>query len=583
MAVQEKWRLDRKLTAMMIDDMLFDPILAHKVLLGIEVPPHQELRIMMMWTHSFTVDDSGFSTGKSFTSASISALRSMLMRDRVSGILSKTFAQGKLIFDYYDRWANNNPIFRNSIRMRRGQIQLIHGSDAHVAHFRGGSQIRVLPPDFMKDSERLRSERWHDGYFDEWVTFGNMVAFNKTVMGRVTNVNDYTDCPVRQNHIHLHSTPNFTHHPAYGLVKRIQKHIKRGSSDYARFTSNYRHIPDTPRFRRLVNRKTIFHMQTTLPKGMVAAEVDGLWQKDSGTFYDLAAMTNARAPVPVMLTKRAKENDRYVAAVDIAPGGVDQKSGKSDDFSLSAIRVPPVDIAHQCTTVRYNGITDKQMSGIIHKYHRNFGFSLIGYDPGGGGLFIRDRLRESEQIIDGKVEKCTPIIEANDNSGMVGQRILVPIKRGDKYIDRMWGKMQSDSVLVNRIHREFQGAVDNGNLILAPQWEGWTGNESNWDADAKRNWLNERPTLTEQDRIMAEMDLSVSQLMLVDTFRDDNGQPILDKHGMYKFGSKSKKDSAYSLIYANTMRLLLMNMLELGLIDEQEDEEEGGYIATGAI
>lgn len=63
---------------MMVEDFIFDPILAAKVILRIKVPPHEELRIIWMWTTYYTNDDSGFSTGKSFTHAIISALRSIL-------------------------------------------------------------------------------------------------------------------------------------------------------------------------------------------------------------------------------------------------------------------------------------------------------------------------------------------------------------------------------------------------------------------------------------------------------------------------------------------------------------------------
>src|SRR6185295_7460698 len=213
--VQNGWSYDRRVTAMMVEDMLFNPMLACKVLLGVLLPPHEELRILQMWTNYLTLDDSGFSTGKSFTYAVVAALRSILLSQRISGILSGTFRQGKLIFQNFDRWHSMSKIFRGCVKTgKSGGPRLVHGAEVWEAHFRGGSSIRVLPPNFLQNSERLRSERWNDGYFDEWTTFGNFRAFNQTIIGRVTAVNEYPDCPVRQNHIHLSSTPNFTHHPA---------------------------------------------------------------------------------------------------------------------------------------------------------------------------------------------------------------------------------------------------------------------------------------------------------------------------------------------------------------------------------
>lgn len=136
----------------------------------------------------------------------------------------------------------------------------------------------------MQDAERLRSERWNDGYFDEWTTFGKFEAFNKTIIGRVTKDNQFPDCPIRQNHIHLSSTPGFKHQPAYQIVKRIDGNIASGNQDYGRFSCNYRHIPVNEEWRWLVNRKVIFTMQTSLPQGIVKSEIDGFWQDDSMSF-----------------------------------------------------------------------------------------------------------------------------------------------------------------------------------------------------------------------------------------------------------------------------------------------------------
>jgi hypothetical protein len=578
MAEQQKWNLDRRVTAMMIEDMMFNPILAAKVIMGIELPPHQELRVMTMWTKSFTIDDSGFSTGKTFNLSLVAALRSVMFRDRISGMISKTYAQGKIMFRYFDNWANNNPRFRNAIRMRQGKIQIVHGSDVHFIDFRGGAQIRVLPPDFMKDSERLRGERWHDGYFDEWTTFGNMRALNKTVIGRVTNVNDYPDCPVRQNHIHMGSTPNFTHHPSYGLVKKIQKQIRAGHTDYARFTSNYRHIPKTSRFNRLVNRKTIFLMQTNLPKNMVKTEVDGLWQKDSGTYYSSAVVNAAQYPGDpknILCLKRKQPRDVYIGAVDIAPGGV-ERAGKSDDCALTILRVQPDYTVHQAMTLRYNALRDYQFSAIVHKYKKLFNLSMIGYDPGGGGLYMRDRLRETRQMIDNKVVDCEPLIELDDDSGLQGDRCLLRMSRGEAAIKRLWSgdQIRGESGLPTKMHAEFAAALELGKLTIAPFWNGWGGNDSHWDCDNKRKYLNSNNKLTQEERVLAEMDLSVHQLMLIDTSRDTEGNPVQDKHGNYKFGSKSKKDSAYSLIYAYTTFLVWKFLAENGFVNAFEDEDE---------
>lgn len=542
---------DRKLTAMMVDDFIHDPILAAKVILNITLPPHSELRIMFMWTTPFTIDDSGFSTAKSHNAAVVMVLRSILFPGRVSGVLSKTFAQGKLIFQNLDRWVSNAPIFKSCLKHAKGNPRLIHGTDVWQAFFRGGSEIRVLPPSFMLDAERLRGERWHDGYFDEWTTYGNFQAFNTTIMGRITKENAHPDCPVRMNHAHMMSTPNFTHHPSFAIVKRYQHQIAQGNKDYGRFSSNYRAIPES--FSYLVNKRMIFNLQMSLPSGIEGAEVDGLWQEDSGAYYSYVHITNCRSSINPVVTKRASPSDIYIAGYDVASGGgSSHASADSDDFAISVMRISgetgkPI----HTLTLRYNRISAKGMSGIIHKLNLLFNFSLVCYDPGGGGLFVRDELRYEEQLVDNTAIRVTPIIEMFDTTGAIGNRILIPVRRSEHYISMLWGKMSSDSVLANRLHNEMKKNLESHNIILSPPWDGWPGDDSQWDIDSKREWLNRNTALPELDRYRAEMDLAVHQLIQVDVKRDSNKKPMLDTHGMYQFKSKGKKDSAYSLIYAN--------------------------------
>lgn len=544
---------DRKLTAMMVEDMLFNPLLAAEVIFNVKLPPHEELRIMWMWTTYYTNDDSGFSTGKSWTFALVSALRSILLDGRISGIISKTFAQGKLVFKNFDTWYETCPIFRSQIKHVGGKKRLVHGNDVWQAYFTNESEIRVLPPNFLNDAERIRSERWNDMYGDEWTTYGNFTALNSTIIGRVTRVNNFPDCQVRQNHIHLASTPTFEHHPSFKMVQGIDLQIANGNTNYGRFTCNYRHVPDTDAWKWLVNRKVIFHMQITNPRGIVRTEIDGLWTKDSETYYNSADIDQVRnSNVKPILERAAKSNDIFIAAFDTAAGGGDTSvDGSGDDYSLSVFRIDTKNwVAIHSLTVRFNRISDTVMAGQIHKYHRMLGFSLIVFDPGGGGLFVADKLKAIEQLIDNDKVQCTPIITIADSSGTVGDQILMAFSRGDTILRHTLGKFSSDSVLLNKAHRIFKGAIENKKVLLAGEWDGWQTRSSAWDVDAMREWLNRRSLDNTEERVKAEMDLAVRQLILVDVLRDSNGVPTLDSYGMYKFKSKKKKDSAYSLMYA---------------------------------
>lgn len=567
-------KLTPAVTAAMVEDMLFDPILAAKVLLGVRLPPHEELRVLWMWTKQFTCDDSGFSTGKSWTLALVSALRSILMPHRVSGIISKSFRQGKNLFSNFDRWYLTSKIFRSCIQHKNGKSRLVHDSEVWRAHFRGGSEIRVLPPNWLQDAEQIRGERWNDGYFDEWTVFGNFKAFNNTVIGRVTNINHFPNCPVRQNHIHLASTTNFKHHPSYKMVENIDHQIAIGNKDYSRFTCNYRHIPDTPQWRWMVNRKVIYHMQTHNPKGVVESEIDGRWSDSSGSYYSSFYISKVRRSYEPYF-KRTNQLDIFIGAFDTARGGTTTDISKSgDDFSLSFFRMVPGEWhPHHALTVRKYKVTDTQMSGIVHKWQDRLGSNVYIFDPGGGGLFVRDKLKLSEQLIEGEKQKVVPLTSMGDISGVLGLPIVYPFSRAETVFKQMWGKMQSDSILINRAHKEFRAAIESGRVTLFGEWAGWECEGSGWNVTSKRNWLNQNySALSEEDLIRAEMDLAVSQLIQVDVERDENKMPKLDSYGQYKFESKVKKDSAYSLLYAYVGCLLYQELNRQGITFNLEDD-----------
>ena len=575
---QNGWKYDRAVTAMMVEDMMFDPVLACKVLLGIRVPPHQELRILKMWSTRFTVDDSGFSTGKSFTYAAVSAIRSMLFAGRISGVLSGTFRQGKLIFQNYERWAYASKIFRCSLQSHQGKPRLIHGQEVHVANFRGGSEIRVLPPNLMQDAERIKSERWNDGYVDEWSIFPNYDIITSTIYGRCTWPNEFNQvCAVRGNHFHLASTPQYQHSPSYSLIQMVDQNIERGSKIYGRFTSNYRHVPRTKQWQGLVDYQAIHGMQTLNPPGMVRSEVDGVWQSDSQSFYLSKEVDDVRAIQVCHQLQRLPGNDVYLAAFDMARGSKQTRQGSRDDFAISIGKIHGGrgKLRH-VLTVRKSGITARNASGIVHELHRKFQFSWLMCDPGGGGLFVMDELEKEIQSIRNKDELCYPILNYDgSNSGVLGERILVSFARGSEFVKKLYGGMQSESVLVNRMHSLFVDSIRCGNVELAHSYD-WTSTKLRGnDLNSIRDYLNKATGISESTRAQMEMDLAVRQLILVDVIRDAAGSPIMDSYGMFKFKSKQKKDSAYSLAYLHFLWILYMRVL-----NKQATQESVGFSAS---
>jgi hypothetical protein len=306
-------------------------------------------------------------------------------------------------------------------------------------------------------------------------------------------------------------------------------------------------------------------MQTSLPQGIVKSEIDGFWQDDSMSFYSAKNISETRFG-DIITSRAGYPEDAFVCGVDVARGGSDATRQNGDDFALSVYRIySPNEAAHHCLTVRYNGVTADQMAGIVQSWNKIFRFAVIVYDPGGGGLFVRDALRKTVLPIGTEIQTVFPLLEIGDNSGAMGDYTLSAFKRNSYYVERMWGKMASDSVMLNRGHALFAASIDDKKIILGREWNGWEDVGKEWDADAKREFLNRNLNLSAEEKIKAEMDLAIAQLCLVDVERDENGVPITDSYGMYKFLSKSKKDSAYSLFYGFVGVLIYTNVLNFGM------------------
>jgi hypothetical protein len=304
--------MDNRLTAMMIDDFLHDPVLAVNVIWGVKLPPHEELRLWGMWMQPFYMDHSGAGNGKSVEAAWVMALRSMLMAERTAGFISRTFRQGKMICrQYFDAWTESVPIFRNELVFNKfNDPATIHASDEWVYRFKNGSQIRMIPPGFSTEGEGAYSEDWTDGYFDEFSRMEHDVL-SKVYIGRVRK--PVPECYPMNNifahHLMFLGTASYTWNPAYRRVQQFRKAIAAGDTDYGLQSWNYRYIPDS--FDRLRNDKLTTLRMGDMREDQIQTEVLGEWVEDSLGYYSARDIDSTRNnPCEILFTapKKAEES-----------------------------------------------------------------------------------------------------------------------------------------------------------------------------------------------------------------------------------------------------------------------------------
>lgn len=561
------------ITQGMIDDLVHNPILALKVILGDkalrDMPPHERIRFKIAWVSAFTLDTSGFSTAKTFSIAALSALRLILLDGgRVQGIASKTFGQGKLIGEYWGEWLGKSPIFASQIRLRHktgigSPYDFEKGNSGWILRARNGSTARIIPPGLLKGADRMASERFTDGYFDEIHKWNDDQIVEKVMIARTTKPCHDPRHPIFQNHVWLSSTAEFKYKPCYQRVLRYLAEIESGSTDYAFMSFNFRDVPDRPEFHALVNMKALRELENALPAAVFACEGLGEWVEDSEGFYTASLIDTVRRSDVQIQEARKFDNEIFSCGIDVAHGGA---KGGGDDSSIQVIKHHK-DITTHVWAEEMHGVRLEQISARVHELNNKFRFNLLTLDPGGGGLFLRDYLINNRQTIEGVETEVIPIATMEDERVVEAQRNLILFGRGTPEISNaesgVFGKMMSDSALVNRMHYALLNALEKQQFFTPVDLRYEDPDVIARLASHRRRYL-----------CREVMDRTYVELIGIETEKNTAGEPKRDSFGMLRFISHKHKDRAYALLYAWVGMMILWKNIELGL------HEQGQAIIT---
>lgn len=293
----------------MVDDFLHDPVLASSCILAEALPndppyaPIHELRLFGMWKHKFMIDSSGFGTGKTFCAAIISALRAILMSDRHIGILSDTFGQGKLYFEhYFDPWLKKCPLFASQVQPAAhrvsGSYHVLHTDEAFIMYFRNNSTIKTLPPNFMNESKRLKSESWTDFIGDEWTAWYNLGKSQHTIQGRVRRPvgHGYDDNhPVFEHHQAFIGAADYTWRACYEMLQQYEVKISEGSKKHCVQAWSFKDFePKWRQTRYGIDEENIEGMMDRMTKDEAERLIYARWMNDSTGYYLASEIMSCR-------------------------------------------------------------------------------------------------------------------------------------------------------------------------------------------------------------------------------------------------------------------------------------------------
>lgn len=592
-----------KVTGMMIDDFMIDPVMGIKVIMGIELDAFQASRERTYWFIPNVIDSSGFSTGKSLTLFLNQNLRALLIGDQVIGQYFQTFETGKQVFWPYYRVVQG-PIFRSQL----GKTDF-EGEDSGKANLRGpacwnqyfknGSEIKMPAPSWGQDAKTQASLRYNSVGIDEWTKCETMGAaaegmgvggINNQILGRLTRASFNKDHPLWMNHMILTATAENMSHPAFLRYQSFKREVDRGNPNYAIISYNYKDFSDKKCYTGKSYKeefridKRIEDMQAQFPDWRFVQEVLGVWARAGKGWYREEATTRCIAEGKIHKCEAmGRRSDifedpadpwYYFMGIDPAPaegtksddgaivilrarqkrssverGALERNArlfGRSDalpfhapDASTIMSHLPADWMVQYVYAYKFRKASAEQWSGKIHQVHQRFQLTGIMMDPNGGGQWIAQVLNQTRQVIESIPTECTPIVTLEDNTSPHGEFLLNMFKRGDLGIEEMWPGLAGDDCLVDAMHVIYQEALENGTIQLPVPYN------ERLAADRRAlNWTEEREWAL---RLLSQM---IEQLHAITVLTRDDGTLLLTKRNARQYAVRGKKDIAYAGIYA---------------------------------
>lgn len=605
-----------RITQTMIDDWIIDPVMGAQILFNVKLDAFQRSRLKYYWWFTDVIDSSGFGTGKSFTFWLFLNLRCIILGDQHCVAYYQTFGAGKRIFwEYYTQFnARRAPLFHAQL----GKVDLqgdISGKDntkepaCCLQHFRNESLIAMPAPNWFQSATGQAGLTFNVAGIDEWTKVETMTkednrqvneaghavgGINQQILGRVRRASYNQYHPIWGNHRVFLATAESTMHPAHQRVKVFKKEIAAGNPHYALISYSFKDVSNLkshtgkPFNRQIVDWPTIKNLKANLTKTHFLREGLGIWQRETKGWYSEAALERgvqnglaagtepetAMSQVTYALhwLKGIPDNVHYFLGIDPAPA----QGRKSDDGALAALRVKPRPglgrmptsaesdwLAEYVWAFRVRNADVDQWSGFIHAKHKQFNFTGMLMDPGGGGQWIMPKLQKAEQLINGIKVKCRPIGTLEENSPD-GAPLMCLFKRGDPGVEAMWPLLRGDDNLVDSMHVEYQAVLENGRALFPlPFNERPRGSCDEWPDE--KQWA------------LKNLDAGREQMVNIQVATRDTGEYLLTRNGAKQFAALGKKDIAYAMIYAYIRFLMWLKLNALELDTESEEGDSGVY------
>lgn len=614
---------------------LIDPVMAAKVLLGFEFDIFQQARLRLTWWTPFTIDSSGYSTGKTLCTWVHYALRAMLIPNQHIAVFYPTGETGRNSFwNYFDECQSD--LFYSQLGRlasdedEEGGQKMSRASACFKAYFLNGSRILLPAPGFARGAQSQASMRYNVVHLEEWThvdadAIGNkkISGIDKQIIGRATRT---LGCwnprhPLWTNHIHFSAPAKPRQHPAWRRFRAALKAAEGirngtrviGGGDPAQAVTSFcykdwsRHKCHTGRSWReeYGHDDNVAQMRRNLANDAeFLGEVLGIWSVSGSGWYSGEALLvcvslgRQHGLKPILsrsmdaeenlaeVLKRASATGQqmvfYFCGVDSAPA----QRREADDGAIVVLRAMPKVLEGawmaqalqpedwQIADVyarKLRNASMREWSGRIHDLDRRFTFTTLMVDPGAGGG-------------GGYLRKELAYTKQELNGvqfDVAGLATPDDVAAGPS-ARRVVQMFSRGDTMIRRLWGKDMGGDD---VLLNNAHVGMRASLNNgvWLPAPANEWRREQFTGWDLERQMALRCLTemTEQIGGISVLTNNEGEWELTARGVPKFIGAGRKDLAYARLYAHTAFLgwlRTMGQWDLGGGGDEDESASGDAI-----
>lgn len=412
-----------------------NPILAAEDLLirndmPLILPPHQRIVIKDLWSGTpFPMLIMSRGAGKSTLLAIYLLLRAVLFPNERIGIISGSFRQAKQCFEEISRFYYESPIIRSCT-----DKPPTRGNDEYVLEItKNQSIIKALP---LGDGQKLRGQRFFRIFVDEFPKVDKKILDEIIIPMLATRKNPTAPLVPNEskNQMILASTATWQFSWAYDYYCMYKEFVREGDTRYSVHEFDCDDLGD------FLSKEVLEHSRKTFDRVTFLMEYKLLWPKDSHGYFPASLVSSIKRKSCLIEPKAKSEEAEYVLGVDPAR--------TSDLFAMCVIRLSP----NGNRVVKVETLskpTYPEMAHAIRQVCRDFNIVRIAMDFGGGGLAVKDLLKEESIFYDEEKREMIeepPIlpIDPKESPGKVGRRILDVVYFSHKEIHQMNVDLKSD-------------------------------------------------------------------------------------------------------------------------------------------